>query len=72
MTKITNRTHSPFDLQGLSGAVRLPAFGEIEGEFDPEYLEILRAGGNVLIEESESETKPKRGRPRKQEASNGN
>lgn len=69
MTRITNRTASPFDLHGLSGSVRLPAFGEAVAEFDPDYLEILAAGGNVLIEDSAP--KPKRGRPRK-EASDGN
>lgn len=69
MAKITNRTKSPFDLQGLNGPVRIAAEGTIEAEFDPDYLEILAAGGNVIIEDSAP--KPRRGRPRK-ETSNGN
>lgn len=69
MAKILNRTNSPFDLQGLNGPVRLPAFGEVEAEFSPDYLDILRAGGNVEVEESEP--KPRRGRPRKKETADG-
>lgn len=67
MVKITNRTKSPFDLQGLNGPIRIPAEGTIEAEFDPDYLEILAAGGNVIIEDSAP--KPKRGRPRKETGS---
>lgn len=69
MTRIINRTNSPFDLQGVHGSIRLPANGEVEAEFSPDYLDILRAGGNVEVEESAP--KPKRGRPRKQEATDG-
>jgi len=58
MTKIINRTNSPYDLAGVSGNVRLPAFGEVEGEFSCEYLDILAAGGLVTIEDSTSEPKP--------------
>jgi len=51
MTKIINLTGSPHDLQSKSGVVRLPAFGEVAGEFSGEYLEILRASGSVTVEE---------------------
>lgn len=55
MHKIKNLTNSPFDLQAVEGKVRLPAFGEVEGEFSDEYLDILRASGAVEVGEA---TKP--------------
>lgn len=54
MHKIINRTASPFDLQGVDGNVLLPANGEVVAEFAPEYLEILRACGTVLIEDDQA------------------
>lgn len=64
MHKVTNKTNSPHDLQGKSGAVLLPAFGSVEGEFSGEYLDLLRSSGAVSVEEITTD-KPKRGRPRK-------
>lgn len=52
MKKITNLTNSPFDLNGVDGAVRLPAFGSVEGEFSGEYLALLLASQAVRIEEA--------------------
>lgn len=49
MAKITNLTAGPFDLQGVHGMVRLPAFGAVEGEFSGEYLDVLRASGAVAV-----------------------
>lgn len=49
MQKITNLTNSPYDLRGKNGVVRLPAFGEVVGEFSGEYLEILHSSGAVSI-----------------------
>ena len=51
MKKITNLTNSPFDLQGINGSVRLPAFGSVEGEFSGEYLDLLAASQAVRIED---------------------
>lgn len=50
MIKITNLTNSPYDLQGASGLVRVPAFGSVESEFLGEYLELLRLSGAVRVE----------------------
>lgn len=49
MHKIRNKTNSPFDLQGASGKVLLPAFGEVEAEFAPEYLDMLRKARTVDV-----------------------
>lgn len=49
MQKIINLTNSPYDLQGKNGTVRLPAFGEVVGEFTGEYLEILHSSGAVSV-----------------------
>jgi hypothetical protein len=49
MHKIVNRTNSPFDLQAASGKVRLAAFGEIEADFEPEYLAMLRRARTVEV-----------------------
>ncbi len=65
MKKITNLTNSPFDLQGINGSVRLPAFGSVEGEFSGEYLDLLGASQAVRIEDvpaKPDEAKPKRTR----------
>lgn len=55
MYKITNNTNSPYDLQSEDGAVRLPAFGSIEGSFSGEYLTLLEASQAVLIESVDPE-----------------
>lgn len=52
MKKITNLTNSPYDLQGVDGAVRLPAFGSVDGEFSGEYLQLLEASQAVRIEDA--------------------
>lgn len=49
MVKVKNLTNSPYDLQGRDGPVRIPAFGEAEGEFTDDYLHILEASGSVVI-----------------------
>lgn len=49
MTRVRNLTHSPYDLPSLSGPVRLPAFGEVTGEFSGDYLDILAASLAVEI-----------------------
>lgn len=55
MKKITNLTNSPFDLQGVDGPVRLPAFGSVEGEFSGEYLDLLEASMAVRVEDAAAE-----------------
>lgn len=54
MHKIINRTNSPYDLQGIDGSVRLPAQAEVVAKFAPEYIDILRAGGMVGVEEADA------------------
>lgn len=54
MKKITNLTNSPFDLQGVDGLVRLPAFDSVEGEFSGEYLDLLAASMAVRVEDAEA------------------
>lgn len=49
MHKIKNLTNSPFDLQAVAGKVVLPAFGEVNAEFDPAYLDLLRAARTVDV-----------------------
>lgn len=41
MTTLINRTHSPFSITSKNGPVFLPAFGQVEGDFDDEYLKLL-------------------------------
>ncbi|ARP53669.1 hypothetical protein ALFP_1782 [Alcaligenes faecalis] len=52
MKKITNLTNSPYDLQGVGGRVRLPAFGSVDGEFSGEYLDLLAASMAVRVEDA--------------------
>ena len=52
MKKITNLTNSPYDLQGVDGPVRLPAFDSVEGEFAGEYLDLLAASMAVRVEDA--------------------
>lgn len=54
MKKITNLTNSPYDLQGVDGPVRLPAFGSVEGEFSGEYLDLLAASMAVRVEDADA------------------
>ena len=49
--KLTNQTNSPFDIQTLNGPAVLHAFSTLEGDFDPAFLELLKAGRAVLVED---------------------
>jgi hypothetical protein len=49
MHKIKNLTNSPFDLNTTTGKVLLPAFGEVEAEFAPDYLQMLRKARTVDV-----------------------
>lgn len=49
MHKIKNLTNSPFDLNTTTGKVLLPAFGEVEADFDPDYLQLLRKARTVEV-----------------------
>lgn len=54
MITVKNLTNSPFDLQSPKGTVRLPAFGQVSGEFNGEYLQLLKASLAVeVIEKTE-------------------
>lgn len=57
MVKVRNLTNSPFDLHGAEGMVRLPAFGEVEGEFTDDYLGILESSMAVeVIKDEDAKT----------------
>ncbi|MBN7804902.1 hypothetical protein JZX86_05925 [Agrobacterium rosae] len=49
MVTVKNLTNSPFDLIGVDGAVRLPAFGEVTGEFEQTYVDLLEASMAVSV-----------------------
>lgn len=55
MTKIKNLTGSPFDIQTLSGPRIISAFGTLEAEFDPSYLDLLLTCRNIVLDESDEE-----------------
>lgn len=50
MVTVKNLTNSPYDLQSVGGPVRLPAFGEVSGEFADDYLLLLEASMAVKVE----------------------
>jgi len=48
--RVKNLTNSPYDLPLMGGgSVRLPAFGEVEGEFAPDYVALLRSSAAVEL-----------------------
>ena len=49
MITVKNLTNSPYDLQTVSGLVRLPAFGEVSGEFAGDYVQLLEASMAVKV-----------------------
>lgn len=51
MATIKNKVGSPFDVQTKNGPAVLPAFGTLEAEFEPGYLELLLACGTVVLDE---------------------
>lgn len=55
MTKIKNLVGSPFDVQTLSGPKIIAAFGTLEAEFDPGYLDIMLAGRSIVLDSGEPE-----------------
>lgn len=50
MATIKNKVGSPFDVQTKNGPAVLPAFGTLEAEFEPSYLELLLACGTVVLD----------------------
>lgn len=55
MVTIKNPTRSPFTVVSLNGPVHVPAFGEGHGDFDPSYLNVIRASGVLkIVEEDQS------------------
>ena len=57
MTKIKNLVGSPFDVQTLSGPAIIEAFGTLEAEFEPGYLDLLLTCRNIVIDD-EAPAKP--------------
>lgn len=49
MVTVKNLTNSPYDLQTTKGFVRLPAFGEVSGDFTGDYLQLLEASMAVKV-----------------------
>lgn len=56
---VKNLTNSPFDLPTPSGFIRLPAFGEVSGEFSGDYLQVLRHSMAVEVIDDADETPAK-------------
>lgn len=56
MVTVKNLTNSPYDLPTVDGFVRLPAFGEVSGEFTGDYLQLLKA--SMAVELLDKPTKP--------------
>lgn len=55
MTTIKNLVGSPFDVQTLSGQAIIEAFGTLEAEFEPGYLNLLLTCLNIVLDESEEQ-----------------
>lgn len=49
MPKIKNLTNSPIEIQSTEGMKVIPSFASLEGEFDPEYLNLLKLCGSVSV-----------------------
>lgn len=47
MYKVTNKTPHPHDLQTKTGPKVISAYGTLEDDFDPAYLEIIKLGFDV-------------------------
>ena len=60
MHKITNKTPHPYDIHTKNGVKVIPAFGTLEAEFDPAYLEIIKLSFDVELagEKIEDEKNP--------------
>lgn len=59
MVTVKNLTNSPFDLTTTKGFVRLPAFGEVSGDFTGDYLQLLEASMAVKVVDSSSKPDPR-------------
>lgn len=55
MYKITNKTPHPYDIHTKDGVKVIAAFGTLEAEFDPAYLEMIKLSFEVE-EETEDES----------------
>lgn len=53
MPKIKNLTNSPIEIQSTEGMKIIPSFGSLDGEFDPEYLNLLKLCGSVRVEDAD-------------------
>lgn len=47
MTKITNKTPHPYDIHTKDGIKVIAAFGTLEAEFDPAYLDLIKLSFDV-------------------------
>lgn len=47
MTKITNKTPHPHDIHTKDGVKVIAAFGTLEAEFDPAYLDMIKLSFEV-------------------------
>lgn len=50
---VKNLTNSPYDVDAIGGAVRVPAMGEVTAAFAPEYLASLRGFGLFTVTEAD-------------------
>ena len=60
MVTVKNLTNSPYDLPTVDGFVRLPAFGEVDGDFTDDYVHLLESSMAVKIMKAEEKSSPKR------------
>jgi hypothetical protein len=58
MATIKNLTNSPYDLPTADGFVRLPAFGEVSGDFTGDYLQLLEASMAVEVMDASAKHDP--------------
>ena len=58
MVTVKNLTNSPYDLPSTKGMIRLPAFGEVSGDFSGDYLQLLEASMTVKVIEGQLKRDP--------------
>ena len=59
MTKIKNLVGSPFDVQTLNGPAIIEAFGTLEAEFEPVYLDLLLTCRNIVLDDKPAKVEAK-------------
>lgn len=68
MVTVKNLMNSPVDIQAIKGVIRVPAFGEASGEFNPATLDMFKTAGWVdvvsgVVQAAKKKTRAKGGKP---------